>query len=105
MALIYSKFMAALGCKNPSKLSISASPGEHSIRKVVEWLPDGIEPWPSATNGQQTKGTVNSTGARGQCAQVDTVTAVGLFLKTYTEEQIIYLSGCSLGAIADRVHQ
>lgn len=31
-------------CKNPSQLSISASPGEHSIRKVVEWLPDGMEP-------------------------------------------------------------
>lgn len=40
-------------------------------------------------------------GARGQCAQADTVTAVGLCLKTYTEEQISHLSGCSLGAIAD----
>lgn len=31
MALIYSKLMAAItGCRNPSKLSISASSGEHS---------------------------------------------------------------------------
>lgn len=82
MALIYSKLKVALtgwGVRTPqsytSQLYLVSTA---SIRKVIEWPLDGIEPWPSATNGQQTKDTINSTGARGQCAQAGTVTAVGL---------------------------
>lgn len=80
MALIYSK--AALtdwGVRIPQSYTTQLHlVSTASIRKVIEWPPDGTEPWPSATNRQQTKDTINSMGARGQRAQAGTVTAVGL---------------------------
>lgn len=113
MALIYSKFMAA-STGWPLRTPWSSAFELHlvstgTIQKVMGWPPHAMSPGPWWPTENRTKDC--SLVLRHHQLHRSMCTAGGAqqqlwvyFPKTYTEKQIIHLSGHSLGAMADRFH-